>query len=132
LNLFSLLCLISNLPPPTPPSFVWYGKDGSTHSIAANVYAFDLGSGTCLLRAFSMSGDFMGAVKVLKDMLMWKEKGGIKFDGMAWKVAKEIMEDMKRGGKGRLLDKVAVTTIINGLVSKGKVKEAMGVFELRW
>ncbi|GMH63767.1 hypothetical protein TrRE_jg349, partial [Triparma retinervis] len=41
------------------------------------------------------------------------------------------MEDMKRGGKGRLLDKVAVTTVINGLVSKGKVKEAMGVFELR-
>ncbi|GMI05113.1 hypothetical protein TrRE_jg8502, partial [Triparma retinervis] len=35
----------------------------------------------------SMSGDFKGAVKVLKDMLMWKEKGGIKFDGMAWKVA---------------------------------------------
>ena len=42
--------------------------------------------------------------------------------------AKEIMEDMKRGGKGRLLDKVPVTTVINGLVSKGKVDEAMGVF----
>ena len=42
--------------------------------------------------------------------------------------AKEIMEDMKRGDKGRLLDKVAVTTVINGLVSKGKVEEAMGVF----
>ena len=64
-------------------SFVWYGKD-STHRINPNVYAFDLRTGTSLLSAHALVGDFRSAVKVLKEMLQWEGNGGMDVDSCAW------------------------------------------------
>ena len=57
---------------------VWYGKDGLTHRITPNTYALTLRTGTCLLRAHALAGDFKSSVRALRMLLGWEENGGIK------------------------------------------------------
>ncbi|GMH88833.1 hypothetical protein TrST_g3645 [Triparma strigata] len=71
----------------TEQTHVWFGKDGKTHRVAPNIYAVDLQTGTALLRAHALAGDFKSAVRVLKLLLSWSENGGIKVDSYAWNVA---------------------------------------------
>ena len=71
----------------TEQTHVWFGKDGETHRVAPNIYAVDLQTGTALLRAHALAGDFKSAVRVLKLLLSWSENGGIKVDSYAWNVA---------------------------------------------
>ena len=119
-------------------SFVWYGKDRETHRIADNVYGFDLNTGTEVMRAHAMGGGFKEAVKVLREMLKWKENGGIKVDGYAWNVclsacrsevdykgAKKLFEAMPEEAKGR----ATYNTMLRVVCDYGDMEEARGMME---